>query len=350
MIHPRLARRGPPDSTIARSPGPRGPPGNHRPRVGIHRPGYTRASVATQATPNSHARLSRAAGPVWWWSRAAHRVARVRRGLFWLALAVAATACLGLGWSLLLVRGAPPWWRTIPPDTEPTARLAQQVENGVVSTLHQVRPTDEAYVPPAEGHWRSTVWSVGLRASDANAWLNTRLPKWFANSSREARWPGDLEGVQVEFDDGRIHVGAQVSLGDRRRIISATLVPNVQPDGSLWMRATTVRLGRLPIPPSWVLGGGEQVPAVKYVPEEFRELPETRQMFRAFIGRRPLLDHAVLPLEDGRQVRLLQLVPRDGRLRFTCRTEVDPQRDPASGIDAAVRALEDVADRAAAGS
>jgi len=280
------------------------------------------------------------------WSRVAALCPRTKRLVFWSGLGVSAMACFALAWAVLLMRGAPVWWRTISPGDTRTTRVAQEVENGVVSALHEVRPTDERFEAPDEGHWRSEAWHASLRAVDANAWLNTRLPKWFDSSSEETSWPGDLAGVQVEFDHGKIHVGAEVLRNGRRRFISATLAPEVNAKGELWMRARTVRLGRLPIPPTWVLGGGGDVPAIRYVPGEFRDMPETRALFEAFIGLRPLLTDAVLQLEDGRQVRLLSLVPRDGRLEFTCRTEVDPSSERGE-LDAALEALGDVASRAA---
>ena len=128
-----------------------------------------------------------------------------------------------------LTRSAPSWWRSVR-------------ENGLVNVMYEVRP--DAAEP----------WSVGLRAADANAWLNTRLGQWLRNRDERFVWPAQVRNVQVEFDRGLVQVGVEYVSDERPQVISATLRPEFHEDGSLWVRAESVSIGRLPLPADWILG------------------------------------------------------------------------------------------------
>jgi hypothetical protein len=236
-----------------------------------------------------------------------------------LALAALVTVAGLLGWAL--VQESPVWWRTVRRDDPRTAETALLVENSVWNQIHHRRaaggppggdPAPEV-APGAE-------WTVSLKASDANAWLNARLPLWLANQHEEAPWPKELAEVQVDFGDGLIRVGARVNSAGQDRVLSATLLPDLRDDGTLWLPATWISIGRLAVPADWLLEQAEQHQS-DFIPPELRQLPETLAMFRGFAGAAPMVQNAVIKLEDGRRVRLLKLRPVNGRLEITCRTE-----------------------------
>lgn len=247
------------------------------------------------------------------WLRLLPTVRALRHGATLGGLFLAGAGCGALLLSLWLSRTAPAWWRSVSPEDPRTIQRAEAVEQGVMNHAAMQRPA------PAPGE-PGTVWTVALSAADANAWLNVRLPKWLANREEPVPWPAELDELQVEFEGGAVHVGARVRASGSQRVLSATLVPRVEPDGSLWVPARAVSVGRLAVPAGWVLGEA-RARARARVPEALRQMPEAAAMFLAFEGRAPLVSNAVLRLGDGRRVRLLDLRARDGRLEITCRTE-----------------------------
>jgi hypothetical protein len=234
-----------------------------------------------------------------------------------LALIASLTVCALLSWAL--IQEVPVWWRIVRKDDPKTAETALVVENSVWNQIYLSRETTPA-ADAAERAAPGTEWTVSLKASDANAWLNARLPMWLANQHEKSPWPKELEEVQVDFGEGRIRVGARVVQAGQDRVLSATLEPDLRADGTLWMPASWISIGRLAVPADWVLQQAEQRKA-EFMPAELRDLPETVAAFRGFAGRAPIVENAVIRLEDGRRVRLLKLRPVNGRLEITCRTE-----------------------------
>lgn len=222
-----------------------------------------------------------------------------------------------------LSSGVPMWWRTVRRDDPGTIENARRVEDGVWNHLYSVR-TGELTDGGVE-------WTVALKAADANAWLNARFPKWIANQWDNQTWPEELREVQVDFDESGIRVGIEIQGKYERRILWATVHPSIAEDGSLWMPASWVHVGRLGIPASFVLTADSAAggPTSSYIPEKLRELPEAQGMMSAFAGSIPMVEDAVVSLGDGRQVRLVSLKTRGGWLEITCRTE--PIRAVAKG-------------------
>lgn len=229
---------------------------------------------------------------------------------------VAVLVLLGIS----LTNARPQWWRSVNAADPRTIALAEEIESAVTRQLSLQRETDTTPSAPGGPQWRSREWSVAISASDANAWLNARLPQWLANRADEIRWPREIAEVQVDFNDGKVAVGARVVASGREQVLSATLVPEIRPDGTLWTSATWLHAGQLPVPASWIIARLLD-PARSVLPEEVRDIPEAREMFQAFDGQGPLIATPIVKLGDGRRVRLLKILPRDGRLEITCRTE-----------------------------
>lgn len=240
---------------------------------------------------------------------------RVRRRWFVVAglvLSVGLTLVLA---GLMLTRGVPIWWRSVAADDPRSRELGESLENGVMRQFTAVREQDTG----SGGEWKSLPWAVSLHASDANAWVATRLPKWLANQDKSVAWPSEISEVQIEFADEAVKVGMRVRARGRDQVLSAEIVPQLHDDGSLWLPATWVRIGRLPVPASWVLERAKNDGGL--LPRAVLDLPETREMFDVFLGRRPVVHEAIIGVDDARRVRLLRIVPRDGRLELTARTE-----------------------------
>lgn len=249
----------------------------------------------------------------------------MRRVLGW-TIALGVAMSLGAGMALIagyqMVTRAPDWWRQVDPGDPMTIRIGEAIENAIVTQLHRVeRETDEAYEGSESGAWRSREWAFAITASDANAWLNTRLPKWLQDSEPDLDWPRAVHELQVDFDEALIRVGVLLrGRGGERQIVSATLTPELREDGSLWMRAAWVHIGRLPVPASWVLDQGE-VQTRRHLGEQAAEVSRQEALFRVFAGDLPAMEDASVRLGDGRRVRIMRLQPRRGRLEVVCRTE-----------------------------
>ncbi len=237
------------------------------------------------------------------------------------------------------MRAQPLWWQPVASENPEIVENATELENAIFTQLHLRRDADRIQTETGEV-LRSAEWTVGLRAEQTNAWLAVRLPKWVAGQMFHAMdkagdpeeldvWPEDLSEVQVSFQHPHILVGARIDRGGDPRYFSATLTPELRDDGTLWLVANRVHVGRVSVPAGWVLSEAERR-ADDVVPEAFRGLPEAEAFFQIFAGERPFADEPQIRLGDGRRVRLLSLRSDQGRLIVKCRTEYvpDPDADP----------------------
>lgn len=198
----------------------------------------------------------------------------------------------------------PAWWTLAAHDPETVSRLAERVENAVVSEIHRGR---------VEGQ----EWSVALSPDQANAWIADRLPKWLAHAAGE---PVGTPEVRVWFERGVVLVAAR--LGDEQRIVTATLNPWVDESGALWARLDGVAIGRLSAPGAGAAAwAGERLAAL--APADMLEETDAdaERILAALSGRSALLDVPVIDLEDGRRVRLAAVRVEDQRLGLTWVTE-----------------------------
>jgi hypothetical protein len=216
-----------------------------------------------------------------------------------LVIAILLTCAL-IGGANWLISRNPSWWRDVKPLDPETSYTAEQVENGVVTQLSLARPADGE----SKGY-KSQPWSVSLTDSDANAWLATRLKQWTEN--RGVAWPAGISDPQVSFSEGVVHLGVRT----HGQVVSVALAPTFRPDGSLWLAVEGTALGGLPLPTDHVLTNIESG----------ARTPKTQHALDIIQGKEALLKDPVIKLEDGRVVRLLKLIPKDGRLEVTCRTE-----------------------------
>lgn len=239
-----------------------------------------------------------------------------RRWIVGGAMVVVLTVCVAVLVAFALVRSSPRWWRTIIREDPATISLAVNLENRVINSINDHKPKPPA-VPGQP--WRSDPWTIPVHASEANAWLNVRLPMWLANQQEKFHWPRNVSDLQVDFIDRQVTVGARVRSGDRYQVLTATLEPRLDKGGELWLQASTVNLGRLSIPASWVLERAKTGSA-DYVPTDLRQLEETQRLFRAFEGRESIANNSQFRFE-GRTVRILEVRTSAGVVEITCQTE-----------------------------
>src|SRR5262249_49421379 len=93
-------------------------------------------------------------------------------------MAMVMAACIGVLIGYTLLRAAPRWWRTILREDPATVNLAVNVENALINRVNEHKP-----LPPREPGqpWLSEPWTIRIDSSEANAWLNVRLPMWLNN-------------------------------------------------------------------------------------------------------------------------------------------------------------------------
>ncbi len=251
------------------------------------------------------------------------RLQKLRRWLVGIALVAIAILTVTATFGYLLARATPAWWRTVDPDSPKSIETADLLQNALGNQFTAVRPA-AADLKPGEP-WRSEPWRFALEVDDANAWLNTSLPRWIDSDPDMPPWPKDILSIQVAFRHGLIFVGIELDRGDdQRQYLAAAVRPELRDDGSLWIPADTILIGRLPIPPEVVLAQA-QARVDNILPEELTE--RGRELLRVFRGQKPLAKNPVIRLGDGRQVRVLDITPRNRRLIITCQTEL---RDKAS--------------------
>ena len=274
----------------------------------------------SDASPGPDPRLSLAPTPGGrGWSR--RLILILVWGLILLAL-LGVTAWMVIG---SMTGSAPAWWRRTDPSAARTIERAMMLENAIASHLSLRRDSASDLVYTATGEvpegWRSDPWSVALKSEDANAWLNVRLPVWLAGENEHFEWPEEVTDLQVHFDAPHVRLGAKVRVRGTEQFLSATLTPELREDGSLWVKADWVHLGRLPIPASWVLGEAESR-VDEIIPDELRSLPQAQSFFRVMAGEEPVAERPVVRLPDRRLVRLLRLEADRGWVEITCQTEL----------------------------
>jgi hypothetical protein len=226
-----------------------------------------------------------------------------------------ALACAFITAAAILAQRPPAWWRPIDPADPAVRRAANDLQNQVAEIASKIRRF-------APGSAASETWQLSISADDANAWINTLMPRWLENQSDTFRWPSEIASVQVRFDDDRVLVGVEIQSAGSSQILCASVAPALR-HGEIYAPARSISLGRLEVPKSWFLAEEPLAVAEDRIPKPLRDLPQTRDLAAAFSGRSPVRS-ALVALGDGRRVRILDVASRDGRITLTCRTEMRP--------------------------
>lgn len=281
-------------------------------------------------------RLRRRAGWAWLrvWARSGSLVrglvrgrARFRvRGLVLAgALSLVGLASVGILAGYLVAGARPGWWGPMDPGDPVNIANAKRIHVALTNQLNARRDAAEN-LSDAE-RFRSAPWGMRLAVDDANAWLNIEMPRWLRSSGGRlpTAWLDEIDQIRVDFDGKEIRAGVEAPTDEGERWLWVTVEPRIDEDGSLWMLASTVHIGRLAMPARWVLDRAEHdldTGETSVLPAAIARLPEARELISALRGERPLAVDPVIRLFDGgRQVRLLELKPEDGRLLIVCQTE-----------------------------
>lgn len=259
--------------------------------------------------------------------RPANRARRIAVAVGFVLVAISTALVLI---ALALSQENPRWWVAVNPANPETVATAERVENGVTSALTQVRTANNPAAGPESS--ATAAWQVFITTEQANAWLNVRLKRWLADQAEQGnldfRWPEGVGEMQVSFQRGLIHLGAVITRpspgggAPRTQTLAAALRPEFGSDGSLWMTAERIEIGRLAVPAGWVIGSGEKTAAkVADVSTELARQPQTERVLAAIRGERPVLSRPSVKLADGRRVRIIAIEPVDDKLVFTCTTE-----------------------------
>ncbi len=195
----------------------------------------------------------------------------------------------------------PTWWADPHPDREQTIVLADRVEYRLVEEAHKVRPDDER-------------WQVRITDEQVNAWLATRLKAWVAHT-HDLAWPARLGTPQIHFTEGTVNVGVDFEDDGRPRYLVADVVPRVV-DGRLSVVLEGAALGRLRTP-----GGSIRTLMETYrdvVPDGFLDEHKVRRVVDLLTDTKRV--DPTITLADGRRVRVVELVAREGELIVLCET------------------------------
>lgn len=262
---------------------------------------------------------------------AARWARRSRARIAWGAVVVAVVVLVLFVVAAQLAQSEPSWWRGASMRTTSMQDLARRVENGAITHItadHQ------------GGTAEAVEWPVKLSDDGANAWLNLRLPVWLPRLTADSfedvtnargevvesrpvdgvTWPDSVEEIRVAFVNDRFRIGARVRTGEGTRVFGATLAPRIDDEGSLWMEATSVSVGKIGMP-AWFVFGDDGGKLRDYLPESLLDSAQGQAIFSKLAGKTPMFDDAVIRIGDGRRVRLLSLEVASDSLVAWFRTE-----------------------------
>lgn len=245
-----------------------------------------------------------------------HRRRRWRRIAVGAGLTTIALMCFAALFAGLLAQLTPAWWNQSVDTADHSPLRATGFESLFVTELNKVRDGKRS---APDKPWQSQPWAVVMQGGDVNAWLEFAAPKWAKNQS-DTPWPPELESIRVHFEDDQLLIGACIRSGSRTHILSARLSPRIDDSGGLWFTTCSVSVGRLTLPPAWVL---RHAPALieHYLPPAIYDLPESAQIFAALEGVQPAANQAVIRLADGRRVQILKLHSTENRLEIVAQTQ-----------------------------
>ncbi len=286
-------------------------PLKHRPDNEPPRPAIDE-SPAPQTTAGTH---SEGAG--------ARRRARLRLARLWLigaAIGTVTLACLVGGAAALLAQATPAWW--VEPGTAPLGTALPGPASSTAaepataqSAIERGRAVEEAISRLLSSATPGTVTRTALYERDANAWLETRLPRWL--EAEETPWPDEVSSLRVRATEGRMQLAVRVTTEGWSRVVTLTIEPSLDEQGRLWAPAQALHVGRLRLPLALILG---EIETSTRLPAQWRDDPRTRFAVSVFAGESPLVESPVVRIDD-RRLRLTELECVSGRFDLAYEVE-----------------------------
>jgi hypothetical protein len=264
------------------------------------------------------------------------RRARLRKRAGSVAMGTIVVLSVAALLAVALAQEPPGWFRHVDAKDQRVIDSARRIENALTTMMTRLRqtgtvgasgqtskvsaPGSSSASASGSGTPPGDTWTIAITADDATAWLNARLPKWLENQEGGSfTWPEEVGTLRLDFDAGRIYAAASLHKGGQVQVFSASVEPQLRDDGSLWMPAKWLGVGRLPLPTRMVLGqGGATTP--RQLPAEFSKLPQSRDVLSALRGEGPAMQTPIVKIGDGRRVQLLAIEPHDGQLLITLRS------------------------------
>ncbi len=201
----------------------------------------------------------------------------------------------------------PGWFRTDARDAAEQRRVAQRLENRIITEAYRFRGEP---VTGADGIRRTgEEWNLRITEEESTAWLGVKLAEWLANRDPPVRLPQGLADLQTHFAGGRAWVAGRID--DNVYTLSAGVIAG---EAGVWLSRVRAGVGSLALPVSW--GGFGLVGSAG--PER---AGSGEWAWRVVSGQDPILKDATLRLEDGRQVRVLRVRLVPGAIEVGCRTE-----------------------------
>ena len=200
------------------------------------------------------------------------------------------------------LQSAPSWYD--PPDAADPAvvAFAETVEKRVVEEMQRIRPEGD------------DAWTLRVRDGQLNAWLLERLPAWLEREASFA-WPPALGAPQAHFGPDGIDVGIAIREGPlAERVVVARVEPALV-DDRMALRLVSVGLGRARIGSAPIERFTDLLGSV--APDALD--PEARERIVALLDGRTTFE-PVVPLADGRHVRVIDFRLHDGAVDITSRT------------------------------
>lgn len=241
---------------------------------------------------------------------------RRRRLAIGAGITTIALACIAILVALILTRSTPAWWDQAVDLSNHSPERASGFESLLVTELNRVREGNRS---APDQPWQSKSWAVAMQPGDVNAWLEFAAPKWAKNRGEKV-WPAELEQLRIHFEDDHLLVGARIRGGSQSHILSARLAPRIDEQGALWFTTGSITIGRLSLPPAWVI---RHAPSIFdfYLPPSIQSSSDSAHLFAALDGTQSVLNQAAIDLADGRRVQILEIHSRENRLEIVARTQ-----------------------------
>lgn len=210
-----------------------------------------------------------------------------------LAVALAVTALIILGWFWFRMRQTPEWWSPADASLQENVLLGEQLENRTLSTIHTLRDGS------------SKDWRIVLDEEALNAWFATRWPKWAKN--QEWNWAYDFRDVHAVIEAEGIHLALRPK--PDAFALSLFVRPALDSSTGLSVSIEEAAVGRVSLPVDSI---------AEFVANEVNLDPGVSGL---------LAGDSIQPVfasgQDGYRVRIVEFDLEPGRLTLLCRTERD---------------------------
>lgn len=213
----------------------------------------------------------------------------------------------------------PEWWVAIDADDPEVVQLADHLENRLSRELTRPRslPYDEG--SPADPDQPSTPASdenpderqISLTQRELNAWVAAKAPQWLAN--QEIKIPEQVKDYRIGLREGLVIISFAVEIQNADRFLSFSFKPITSPEGIVQARLDRIGFGRVSLPADGMNDLIQQLSSGDPAQERHLEQLQTQ------LEKLQATD-LKLPIDEARQVELIQADLKEGEATLTIRT------------------------------